>query len=168
MKKTKGIFKIVFDLTSWLFLAAFVSVILFTLGSNTNLLAGYKSYLVQSGSMEPTIMTGDIVVVQGQPEYLKNDVVAFFSSEGRVVTHRIISGSKEAKNTVYITKGDANRSTDSDTTTPDKIIGKVILVIPKLGYFVAFSKSLPGLFILIFVPAFALILDELLKLKNAK
>ncbi len=168
MKKSKSIFKIIFDLTSWLFLIAFASVILFTLSSNTNLLAGYKSYLVQSGSMEPTIMTGDIVVVHQQSEYLKNDVVTFFNSEGRIVTHRIISDSKEAENTVYATKGDANRSSDNDMVTSDKIIGKVILVIPKLGYFVAFSKSLPGLFILIFVPAFTLILDELLKLKNAK
>jgi len=160
--------KTIFNLTSWLFLAAFASLVLFTLGSNTNLLAGYKSYLVQSGSMEPTIMTGDIVVVQKQPEYLKNDVIAFFGSDGRIVTHRVVSISKKGENNIYITKGDANRSVDNDTAASDKIIGRVVLVIPKLGYFVAFSKSLPGLFILIFLPLFALILDMLLRLKNAK
>jgi signal peptidase len=166
MRRKKSIFKSIFDIGSWLFLAAFALIVVFTLASNTNLLGGYKSYLVQSGSMEPTIMTGDIVVVHSQPQYFINDSVTFFGSDGRIVTHRIIGSSKEGEKIIFATKGDANRSVDSDVATPDKIIGKVIFIIPKLGYFVAFSKSLPGLIILIFVPAFFLILDELSKLKT--
>jgi signal peptidase len=166
MRRKKSIFKIIFDLCSWLFLIVFTVVVIFTIGSNTNLIAGYRSFLVQSGSMEPTIMAGDIVLVHSQPQYLINDTVTFFGSDGRIVTHRIIKSSQEGEKIVFATKGDANRSVDSDVTTLDKIIGKVILVIPKLGYFVAFSKSLPGLIILIFVPTFFLILDELLKLKG--
>ncbi len=67
---------------------------------------------------------------------------------------------------VFATKGDANRSADSDVVTQDRVIGKVILVIPKLGYFINFARSLPGLILLIFIPTFLLLLDELFKLKN--
>jgi len=166
MRRKKSIFKIIFDIASWLFLLAFALVIFFTLASNTNLLGGYRSFLVQSGSMEPTIMTGDIVVVHSQPQYFINDTITFFGSDGRIVTHRIIGVSQKEDKTVFTTKGDANRSVDSDVAKPDKIIGKVILVIPKLGYFVNFSKSLPGLIILVFIPTFFLVLDELIRLKT--
>jgi len=168
MKKSKSFFKIIFDLGSWIFLFAFALVVLFTIASNTNLLAGYKSYLVQSGSMEPSIMIGDIVLIHQQPQYLINDVITFVGSDERIVTHRIISRSEKNDSLFFVTKGDANRSEDNDTITPDRVIGKVILVVPKLGYLVAFCKSLPGLIILIFIPAAALIIDELLKLKNAQ
>jgi len=166
MRRKKSIFKIIFDLSSWFFLIAFAAIVIFTLGSNSNLFGGYKSFLVQSGSMEPTIMTGDIILVHSQPQYFINDTITFFCSDNRIVTHRIIKSSNEGEETVFNTKGDANRSVDSDIATLDKIIGKVILVIPKLGYFVAFAKSLPGLIILIFIPTFFLILDELFRLKG--
>lgn len=165
MEKSNSVFKIIFDIFSWFFLGTIILVALFTIGSNSNILKGYHSFLVQSGSMEPTIMTGDIVIVHQQNQYLKNDVIAFYGAENRIITHRIISSEKDYQ-AIFATKGDANRSVDSDTTTIDKIIGKVIFVVPKLGYFVAFAKSLPGLILLIIVPAAALILDELIKIKN--
>ena len=43
-----------------------------------------------------------------------------------------------------------------------------MLVIPRLGYFVAFAKSLPGLAILVLMPAAIYIMDELVKIKNVK
>jgi len=116
--------------------------------------------------MEPTIMTGDIIVIHRQSNYVLRDVVTFKDADNRVVTHRIAEINQEDGTTKISTKGDANRSEDFDNITYDRILGKVVFVIPKLGYLVAFSKSLPGLIILIMIPAFMLIGDELFKVKK--
>ena len=140
---------------------------LYIVTSNVNVFSGYRSFLVQSGSMEPAIMTGDIIIIHPQSNYLKNDTITFYGSESRIVTHRVVEISQKNNSQYFSTKGDANRSEDGDLITQDKIIGKVSLVIPKLGYMVAFSKSLPGLILLAIFPAALFILDELFKVKNA-
>jgi len=117
--------------------------------------------------MEPAIMTGDVVIVQKQSSYTLNDVVTFNdSTTGRVVTHRIIEVKGDGAE--FETKGDANRTGDDAVVVFGQIIGKVILVIPKIGYLVAFTKTTPGLIVLVLIPAAIYVLDELLKMmKNA-
>jgi len=161
------ILKFFFEIVTWLILATIALMGLYIVTSNVNVFSGYRSFLVQSGSMEPAIMTGDIIMIHNQNNYIKNDVITFHGSDGRIVTHRIVEISQKNGNSYFLTKGDANRSEDEDSITQDQIIGKVSLVIPKLGYLVAFSKSLPGLIILAIFPAVLFILDELLKVKNA-
>lgn len=65
--------KFVFELISWLFIGAIALLVVFTIGSNTNILGGYKSFMVLSGSMEPTINIGDIVIAHRQINYFKNN-----------------------------------------------------------------------------------------------
>jgi len=115
--------------------------------------------------MEPSIMTGDIIVIQSRSDYQINDVVTFTNSSNLIVTHRIVEV-KNAGTKRYMTKGDANRSEDEDEISKDQIMGKVVFVAPKLGYFVAFTKTMPGLIILVMIPALIYILDELLKMKK--
>jgi len=160
------ILKFFFEIATWLALAVIALMGFFIVTSNFNVFSGYRSFLVQSGSMEPAIMTGDIIIIHPQNNYQKNDTITFHG-EGRTVTHRIVEIAQRNGTTYFSTKGDANRSEDEGVTTQDNIIGKVVLVIPKLGYLVAFSQSLPGLIILALFPATLFILDELLKLKNA-
>jgi signal peptidase I len=136
-----------------------------TVASNSNIFGGYRSFLVQSGSMEPTILIGDIVVAQEQPSYSQNETITFKDESGRVVTHRII---KVVNKKQFKTKGDANRSEDEALVNKENIIGKVVFTVPKLGYLVGFSKTPLGLIILVLVPALGLIIDELVKMKNAK
>lgn len=161
------VIRIIFDVTSWLAIAVIVVMVLYLLSSNYNIFAGYRSYLVQSGSMEPAIMTGDIIISRGQNNYLLNDVVTFRDIDQRVVTHRIVEIDQKDGGINFFTKGDANRSQDFDTISPSQIIGKVVFIVPKLGYLVAFSKSLPGIIILILIPAALFVVDQLLKMKNA-
>lgn len=159
------IIKIVIEILSWLFIIFFAGLIILTTISNTNIAGGYKLFLVQSGSMEPSIMTGDIVVINRQKNYFVNDTVTFKDSQNRVVTHRIVNIDQEK----ISTKGDANRTDDPEIINQNMILGKVLLVLPKLGYVVAFAKSLPGLVVLIIIPCFVLIGDEVIKVtKNIK
>lgn len=140
---------------------------LYMISANFDIFGGYRSFLVQSGSMEPSIMTGDIIIIHSQSIYGINDVVTFHDAENRIVSHRIIESSTKNNNEHFTTKGDANRSQDFDEITQIQIIGKVIFVVPKLGYLVAFSKSPLGLLTLAIIPAIMFAADELLKMKNA-
>jgi len=160
--------KLVLVLIKWALILFLTLLGAYFLFSNVHVFGGLRSYVVQSGSMEPAIMTGDVVIVQSKSNYSINDVVTFNdSSTGRVVTHRII----EAKNSnqEFQTKGDANRTGDDAVVSLGQIIGKVVFVIPKIGYLVSFTKTLMGLVLLVLVPAAIFVLDELIKImKNAK
>lgn len=155
--------KFIYDILSWGVFFVIILIAVFTIASNTSLLGGYRSYLVQSGSMEPTIMTGDIVIVHDNGRYFDKDVITFLEKESRrVVTHRIVKSIEENGTTVFETKGDANRSLDQDTVPLEDVIGRVIFTVPKLGYLVAFAKSPFGLVIFIIIPSILLISQEVL------
>lgn len=162
-----SLIKIFLNLSKWALTIFITLIAIYILSSNFSFLGNCKSFVVQSGSMEPAIMTGDVIVVQKQDKYFINDVVTFNNSN-RVVTHRLIEIDDIQKET-FFTKGDANRSNDEDKISTSQIFGKVILVIPRLGYLMSFTKTSTGLFILVLVPAAIFVLDELLKImKNAK
>lgn len=162
----KTLLKITYDIFSWLFLGTILVIVFFTIGSNTNILGGYKSFMVLSGSMEPAILIGDIIITHRQDQYIKNDTVTFYGEDNRVVTHRIVSVSQEKNQMRFNTKGDANRSEDDASIYQEAIIGKVIFIIPKLGYLVNFSRSIPGLIIMVFIPSLALIINQILKMST--
>lgn len=88
---------------------------------------GYIVLEVVSGSMEPTLHIGDVIVVDTKvKDYNKNDIITFYDSEGSFITHRIVSiNDKE-----MITKGD-NNNTEDEPTDVSKIVGKYVLKIDK-------------------------------------
>ena len=120
---------------------------------------GYEVKVVQSGSMEPAIKTGGIVVIAPTKNYRVGDVVTYGrDTRGKIpVTHRII---EDAGRGYYVTKGDANQNTDPKTVAERNIIGKVVLSIPYLGYAIQFARTPLGFILLIGFPALVIILDE--------
>ena len=157
MKKT---INFIIELFSWILIGFFVITMGMTLLSNFNLLRGYRSFLVQSGSMEPSIMMGDVVITTKAKQYRQEDVVTFLNRDGRTITHRILENKEINNSTLLVTKGDANRSKDRDEISPSQILGKVALVIPKLGFVIAFSRTPFGLLILVILPAGIIVFDE--------
>ncbi len=155
--------RIILRFIQWLLIIAISILTLYVLNSNFNFSSTYQSFVVQSGSMEPAIMTGDIIVVKKSEEYYPNETITFYNNAKQIVTHRII----KAENDSYSTKGDANRAGDDDQIAKDQVIGKVVLVIPKLGFLVSIAQSKLGLILLLIIPACILIIDQLLK-KDAK
>ena len=149
------------ELFSWLLITTFVVIMVLTLISNFNFLRGYRSYLVQSGSMAPSVMIGDVVITAQGREYSSGEVVTFLDRDERTVTHRIIATEGNQATPILITKGDANQAKDRDQIVPDRVLGKVILVIPKLGFLIAFSRTIPGLLLLVVIPALIIVYDEI-------
>lgn len=130
----------------------------------------YKIYTVMTGSMGETIPTGSVVVVKPQSEYNINDIITYTSSfknkKNDSITHRIIDKYEQNGKTAFTTKGDANEDPDLEVIYENKIVGKVIFNIAYLGYLVGFIKTPVGLFIVIIVPAFVIIYEEIGKIKE--
>lgn len=97
----------------------------------------YYALAVASGSMEPVIMKGDIVIVkklEGNYEDLEKGQVLVFQYNGVVVVHRIIKIVKEGGEYYFYTKGDNNGAPDNYAVTEDMIIGTTNFTIPYAGY----------------------------------
>lgn len=82
---------------------------------------GYTYLEVASGSMEPTLKTGDIIIVQKTNDVKVNDIIIYKTEDGlSFVTHRLtnIDGYN------FTTKGDANNT--SEQIISDQVVGKVV------------------------------------------
>lgn len=163
-KKKKGFFSIVLSVITYLMLAFVLAVMAIGLLSRNNLNLPYTTYLIQSGSMEPSIMTGDVIVIKEFPVYLERDVVTFEDSKGHIVTHRIIEKNNTPSGNTFITQGDANQTQDVDPIKKQQIKGKVVFTIPRIGYLVKFSRTRLGLILFIMVPVVWLVFDEIKKI----
>lgn len=112
---------------------------------------GYQFLVVLSGSMEPTIPVGSLIVVapRALEQLSVDDVVTFKSqhNQGTVVTHRV---KKLDQNQQWVmTQGDGNEQLDSQPVTKDQLIGKVTISLPALGYLVTWLKSKISLLLLL-------------------
>ena len=91
--------------------------------------------VVLSGSMEPALSVGDLLIVREQDHYQTGDIVVYQSGSMPVV-HRIVDISGET----VITRGDANNA--SDTPFPLAAVkGEVVASIPLVGHAVWAMKS---------------------------
>ena len=105
---------------------------------------GIRPFIVESGSMEPTLHVGSVCFVNTKIKYedIKvNDIIAFKSKIGMRVTHRVVSVSEDG----FETKGDANESKDGPIITKDEYMGKTIFSIPNAGVVVKFIQKPIGL-----------------------
>ena len=170
MKKSLKIFYYI--IVGFLALIALLLII-----SVFSITGNFKVLTVLSGSMEPTIKTGAIVVAKPANDYKIGDIITFGpnTKTQSPTTHRIYDIKVVGGTPVYITKGDANNAPDTKEIQKSDIIGKVLFNVPYLGYVVDFAKKPYGFILIIAVPAVAIIADEMrkiwkevLKLKDKK
>ena len=98
------------------------------------LIFGFGNAVIVSGSMEPTILVGDVIVIRKQNDYDVDDIVMFKANS--YITHRIV----ERTETGYITQGDANNARDKEIEG-SSVVGKVIKILPKVGNVVLFLQN---------------------------
>lgn len=119
--------------------------------------------IVKSGSMEPSIMTGSVVVIKPTETYGVGDVITFGKDTKREIptTHRIVEVITNANGTLsYRTKGDANEEADQSITSAKEVIGKVLVSVPNVGFVLDFARTRNGFLAMIVVPALMVIFDE--------
>jgi len=133
-------------------------LIMLCLGFAVLLITGkVRMFTVLSGSMAPAIAAGSIAVSVPSGEYQVGDIVTFLPYSGKVtVTHRIVARNGNA----FVTKGDANKTSDSDTVPLRSITGKIVAIVPFAGYLFALIRTWPGFIVFIIIPAVIVVILE--------
>lgn len=132
-------------------LLAFVILICATIFCAFNFM-GYKMFIVLSGSMQPTIMVDDLVIIkQGSiKDVQKGDIITYLE-DGTYVTHRVVD--MENDNGVsLITQGDNNNTIDKVHPTATEYVGKYIMHISGGGTILSFLQTPFGMVVMIGVP----------------
>ena len=125
---------------------------------------------VLSGSMEPAIHAGDVVVSsEVNINSIQNgDIITFrYHDEkdpNKCITHRVSEITKDENGVKFKTKGDANEESDMRLVGSSEIIGKVVIVLPYLGYLGNFARSIWGFVLFIVIPAFLIIINEIVRI----
>lgn len=110
--------------------------------SETPSFFGIKTYVIVSGSMQPELNIGDIVIVkkQNEEDIEVGDIISFREGQS-VITHRVVGINEKNGEKEFITKGDYNNAKDSNPVKYESIEGVCINKISKLGNVVLFLKK---------------------------
>lgn len=143
-------------------LAVFIVLVMITrISGGTPTVFGYSMFRVSSGSMQPALEVGDVIITKEfDPMTVKKEDIVTYKSEsgsmsGRLVTHRVIRGPYKNKGKFYIiTKGDANTSED-DPVRLDQIESKYLFKVSVLKFIYNIFVTPAGLLIVIGLVIFA-------------
>jgi signal peptidase I len=116
---------------------------------------GYNRSFIDSWPIANGFEIGDLPIIQGSENYKVGDIIVFsVPCESSPIIHRIVYINEDG---TYQTKGDHNPDQitkccgtnvcyTEKNISKDQIHGKVIFIIPKLGYFkVVFSEIVDGI-----------------------
>lgn len=125
---------------------------------------GYKPFIVLSGSMEPSIMTGDMVFVkETDPDSLKVGDVIAYKSGSSVVTHRIVEVKSENGETRYVTQGDANNAADQSLVKPADVEGIYQRRVAGAGNLAMFMQTTTGMILFVVCPLVLFVLWDVIR-----
>ena len=109
-------------------------------------LFGYAFLVVTTGSMEPEIDAGELIIIKEKDEYKKDDIVTILDKDDFLVTHRII----DLDENFIVTKGD-NNDLEDEQNVLENVKGKVIFHSKLLGSFVLYLLKPLVFFYIIFI-----------------
>lgn len=155
----------IFYRTFYIAIIVIVALLLFALFP---IKGNYQIKIVQSGSMEPSIKTGSVVIIKPSASYTVGDVVTFGKDTKKDIptTHRIVSSRAVDGVLLFTTKGDANEDNDPSEIKQSDIHGKVLFDIPFFGYIIDLARKPLGFAVLIIIPALIVIGDEGMNIFN--
>lgn len=105
-------------------------------------LVGVHPTTIMSGSMRPSIDVGDMVLVRdvNAESVVEGDIVQYWNGDEMVV-HRVVDIEYDRNERVFVTKGDANSTPDSEPVTARQIQGEVMFTVPMIGWLSIGIKS---------------------------
>jgi signal peptidase len=117
---------------------------------------GWQAMIVRSGSMEPAVPVGSLVLVQrvsGQDVRVGDAIAVQRTGGARPVTvlHRVVALSERDGRRFAELKGDANATPDPDPVALTQPVARLGAVVPRAGYTVAAVRTAtpPARFLLI-------------------
>lgn len=166
LKKTTRIgFKITNILLTVAVMVILPMVVFTLISSKTDKLAGVKSFVVLTGSMEPNISVGSVIFTKPFGNYHSGDVIAF-NKDGKTITHRVVNTEIKNKGISYTTKGDANNAADTGEVLGASVVGGQVFTVPYLGSFILFLSTVKGFALFIGFPITLFVLFELWNIKK--
>ena len=167
MSKTLKVLKIIGKIFKWIIISILliicffsISMIISNLTSKEKLPTtfGFALLKIETGSMTPTLNPNDVIIIKkcDIEDYEENQIVAFWMNPNDSVptVHRIISINGDE----VITKGDYINNSEDPLKELDDLIGKKVIVLPKLGYVIDFIRTPIGvlsILLVVFIVTFA-------------
>ena len=130
---------LIFFLAAVLMINLYLFVAQMVFGKQLPKLFGMAQVIVVSGSMEPAIQVGDLLLIREQDRYEGGDIITYRSGQS-LITHRLIA----VDGTNLVTQGDANNVADEPITL-SQVEGKMLLRIPALGRAILFLRTPTGI-----------------------
>ena len=98
----------------------------------------YHLVAVTGGSMAPTILPGDLIVLTRPPAEVRAGMILTLEVDNAVVTHRVVEVHPDG---TFVTQGDANDVRDDFRGLKLRVIGEVRLRIPAIGGVLLLAQS---------------------------
>lgn len=133
---------------------------------------GFSFLRVVTGSMEPTIPVGVMIIVRNTDadKVKTGDIICFYSSDPSIEdlpnTHRVVEIRNENGDISFVTKGDATDKIDPYPVTADRLVG-VYLRSFSVGKIYDIIHNPAFFFFGLLLPMIGVIFFEFLKAKNS-
>lgn len=130
----------------------------------------FSTYVISTGSMEPTMPVGTVALTRPVPanEVNVDDILAFSSpvETDKVIMHRVIDINTEGTEITFKTKGDNNNAPDNWVVYPMHLKGELVYQVPYIGHIVAFIQTKVGFALAIGIPGLLLVFSQLKRIKE--
>ena len=138
-----GIVLVIFAILA--IIAGWLAIDRFILKSPVPSMFGYATLTIETGSMSGTLEIGDMILIKDTGDYKIGDIVTFIEEGDKIpTTHRIVNYNEDGS---FVTKGDANNALDTGDVSRDMILGEVVKVMPRVGFFFRWVSKEGWLFI---------------------
>jgi signal peptidase len=121
-----------------------------------------------SGSMEPTISPGDVVINEGiEPwEAQVGDIVTFHDpqDQSKLLTHRVVSTKDTRSHICFVPHGDANNPTEHWRVGATGEIGRLVYTVPWVGHLAVITRTKLGWGLLVGIPLLLILIEELARI----
>ena len=140
-----------------------------TSGNGVPNIFGIRIFSIQTESMYPTLLPGDLIFdvgVKDPGELRKDDIITYWTvinGERVLNTHRIYEIYDGGGYLIFATKGDNNTSADPLTVHESEIVGKYSFRIGGLGKVFDYLQTSTGFLIVIVIPVFLFFLFHLVQ-----
>lgn len=140
-----------------------------TSGSGVPSILGIRPFSIQTESMYPTFLPGDLIIdtaVDDTSELEVGDIITYWTiinGERVLNTHRISAIYDGGGYLIFATQGDNNQSADALTVHESEVVGKYKFRIQGLGKVFDYLQTSTGFLIVVVVPVFIFFIFHLIK-----
>lgn len=169
IKKTYKIIKI---LLVAIIVTITATLIIMKVMGETPAFFGYNFYYIASGSMEPSLQTGDIILSK-KVDYAQlkvSDVITYQGQSGelkdKLITHQIVKMYEDGGQKWIVTKGSAN-AVEDPPITQEQVLSVMKTKLLFVGQILKLINTPFGFLVFIILPLVILLVNEIAALVNA-